>query len=352
MKQEKNEIIILDGTKVEATAPMILSVSRATDVPAFYTEWFFNSLSRGYCRWRNPFNGADSYVSFENVRFIVFWSKNPAPLISYLSQLKRKGINCYFQYTLNDYEQEGLEPGVPPLQQRIETFKRLADILGVGSVVWRFDPLIQTDKIGIDDLLRKIEGIGNQLTGYTEKLVFSFADIASYRKVSGNLTSHGINYQEWTESEMLDFARQLSELNQRNGWNFRLATCAEKINLGEYGIVNNRCIDDELIVRIAWQDAELMKHLGMDIRQSTPDLFGQPTLPEDAITLDSDRYAVRTRKNHDSGQRKLCGCIAAKDIGQYNTCPHGCLYCYANTSPESARRNFLRHNPDAEVITI
>lgn len=81
---------------------------------------------------------------------------------------------------------------------------------GIGAVVWRFDPLILTDKIGIDDLLRKIEGIENQLTGYTEKLVFSFADIASYRKVSGNLTSHGINYQEWTENEMLDFAQHLS----------------------------------------------------------------------------------------------------------------------------------------------
>ncbi len=223
---------------------------------------------------------------------------------------------------------------------------------GVGSVMWRFDPLILTDKICIDDLLRKIEGIGNQLKGYTEKLVFSFADIASYRKVSGNLTSHGIDYQEWTESEMLDFARQLSELNHRNGWNFRLSTCAEKIDLGEYGIAHNHCIDDELIVHIAWQDAELMKHLGMDIRQSTPDLFGQPMLPEGAISLDGDRYAVPTRHNRDSGQRKLCGCIAAKDIGQYNTCPHGCLYCYANTSPDSARQNYLGHNPDAEVITI
>lgn len=350
MKQAKREIVILNGTKVEARTHAILSVSRATDVPAFYSEWFFNRLKRGYCRWRNPFNGADIYVSLNDVRFIVFWSKNPAPLIPYISRLQEHGINCYIQYTLNDYEDKRLEPGVPPLRHRIDTFKRLAEMPGVGAVVWRFDPLILTDKIGIDDLLRKIEGIGNQLRGYAEKLVFSFADIASYRKVSGNLTSHGINYQEWTESEMLDFARQLSQLNLRNGWNFRLATCAEKIDLDEYGIAHNRCIDDELIVRIAWQDAELMKHLGIDIRQSTPDLFGQPTFPESAIPLDGYRYAVRTRQNRDSGQRKLCRCIAAKDIGQYNTCPHGCLYCYANTSPDSARRNFLHHNPDAETI--
>lgn len=350
MKQLKTKIITQHGKEVEAMAPMILSVSRSTDVPAFYSEWFFNRLERGYCRWRNPFNGSDIFVSFENVHFIVFWSKNPTPLIPYISRLQEHGINCYIQYSLNDYEDERLEPGVAPLRHRIDTFKRLAEMPGVGAVVWRFDPLILTDKIGIDDLLRKIEGIGNQLTGYTEKLVFSFADIAPYRKVSGNLTSHGINYQEWTRSEMLDFARQLSELNHRNGWNFRLATCAEKFDLGEYGIAHNRCIDDELIVRIAWQDAELMKHLGMDILQSAPDLFGQPTLPEGAIPLDGDRYAVRTRQNRDSGQCKLCCCIAAKDIGQYNTCPHGCLYCYANTSSDSARRNFLHHNPDAETI--
>lgn len=106
---------------------MILSVSRATDVPAFYSEWFFNSLKRGYCRWRNPFNGIDTYVSLNDVRFIVFWSKNPAPLIPYLSRLQEHGINCYIQYTLNDYEDERLEPRVPPLQHRIDTFKRLSD---------------------------------------------------------------------------------------------------------------------------------------------------------------------------------------------------------------------------------
>lgn len=217
MKQRKTKIITQYGKEVEATAPVILSASRATDVPAFYSDWFFNSMERGYCRWHNPFNGAESYVSFEDVRFIVFWSKNPEPLISYLPRLKERGINCYIQFTLNDYEREGLEPGVPPVRQRIDTFRQLVDILGIGSVVWRFDPMILTDKIGINDLLRKVEGIGNQLKGYTEKLVFSFADIATYRKVSDNLSTHGVNYREWSEWEMRDFARQLSEMNRRNG---------------------------------------------------------------------------------------------------------------------------------------
>lgn len=151
----------------------------------------------------NPFSGQDSYVSFANTRFIVFWSKNPAPLLSHLSTLKERGIGCYIQYTLNDYVAEGLEPNVPTLTQRIDTFRRLVDALGMGTVVWRFDPLILTDRVNIDTLLEKIARIADALAGYTEKLVFSFADIESYKKVSRNLRLSGINYREWNEDSML-----------------------------------------------------------------------------------------------------------------------------------------------------
>lgn len=298
-----------NGTEVLAQAPLIISASRATDIPAFYADWFFRRLDKGYVRWRNPFSGQDNYVSFGNTRFIVFWSKNPAPLLPYLSTLKERGIGCYIQYTLNDYETEGLEPNVPPLQQRIETFRRLVDALGIGAVVWRFDPLILTDRITIDTLLEKIAHIADALVGYTEKLVFSFADIESYKKVSRNLRHSGINYREWDEATMREFASRLSAMN-RDNWNFRLSTCAEFIDLSEYGIEHNRCIDPELISRLAPDDSALQNFL----------------------------YNARG----DSGQRKACGCILSKDIGAYNTCPHGCLYCYANTSPASAFANYKR----------
>ena len=107
-------------------APYILSVSRATDIPAFYSEWFFNRLKEGYCKWKNPFSGKESIVSFDNVRFIVFWSKNPAPLIPNLDILKEMKINFYIQFTLNDYEVENFEPSVPKLKERIETFKYIS----------------------------------------------------------------------------------------------------------------------------------------------------------------------------------------------------------------------------------
>ncbi len=308
-----------NGAEVLAQAPLIISASRATDIPAFYADWFFRRLDRGYVSWRNPFSGQDSYVSFVNTRFIVFWSKNPAPLLPCLPMLKERGIGCYIQYTLNDYEAEGLEPSVPPLAQRIDTFRRFVDALGIGAVVWRFDPIILTDKINIDTLLHKITHIADVLAGYTEKLVFSFADIDSYKKVSRNLRQSGINYREWDEEAMRDFASRLSALN-RNKWKFRLATCAERIDLSEYGIEHNRCIDPELISRFA---------------------------PDDDI-LQNFLYIART----DTGQRKACGCILSKDIGAYNTCPHGCLYCYANTSSASALSNYKKSitNPLTDSI--
>lgn len=197
----KHTDLTIDGRLVKAQAPIIVSASRSTDIPAFYADWFFKRLEIGYSAWTNPFNGVKSYVSYDKTRFIIFWSKNPRPLLTHLDELKERGIGCYIQYSLNDYEEEKLEHGVPLLAVRIDTFKRLVDVLGFGSVVWRFDPLMLTDDIDIDKLLKKIENIGNQLKGYTEKLVFSFADIALYRKVKSNLEANGVPYHEWTEEQ-------------------------------------------------------------------------------------------------------------------------------------------------------
>lgn len=289
------------GERIKALAPVIVSASRATDIPAFFAPWFFDQLDKGYCVWKNPYNGKDSYVSFANTRFVVFWSKNPAPLTPFLPRLKERGIGFYIQYTLNDYEHEGVEPNVPNLSDRIETFKRIVDEYGLGRVVWRFDPLVLTDKIGIEELLEKIRSIADRLNGYTEKLVFSFADIAEYKKVGTNLQRAGVFYREWTEPEMLKFAPGLQGLNLP----IQLATCAEKIDLSPFGIEHNHCIDPDLISKLAPDDPTLQMWL-----------FGA---------------------TKDKGQRQACGCILSKDIGQYNTCTHGCLYCYATNTPAPAK---------------
>ena len=127
---ERVKIETDDGKQVEATAPVIISASRSTDIPAFYAKWFFNRLAKGYCAWYNPFNQQKMYISFGRCHVIVFWTKNPAPIIPYLPELDKRGIHYYFQVTLNDYVKEEFEPNVPSVEERVETFKKLSSLIG------------------------------------------------------------------------------------------------------------------------------------------------------------------------------------------------------------------------------
>lgn len=339
MANEKIQITRENGEVADAQAPVIVSASRSTDIPAFYADWFLHRLKVGYSAWTNPFNGVRRYVAYDKTRLIVFWSKNPRPLLDKggcLDYLAEKGINCYIQYTLNDYVTEKLERGVPPLQDRIDTFKRLVDRLGFGRVIWRFDPMILTDSITTDNLLTKAQYIGDQLKGYTEKMVFSYADIRTYRKVQSNLEKNAIKFREFEEADMHYIAKNLAALN--SNWGYTLATCGEKIDLEQYGIEHNKCVDDDLMIKYFSEDEKLMDFLGVEVIRG--DLFN----PQTTI--------IKNKKNKDKGQRAFCGCIVSKDIGEYNTCPHLCEYCYANTSKETALKNWQRHkdNPNAETI--
>jgi len=335
MQWKKEKIITDNGEKVEAQSPIIISASRSTDIPTFYSDWFISRLEAGYLKWTNPFNGKTLYVSFKNTRLVVFWTKNPRPMFKYLDYLDKNIPNYYFQYSLNDYDKEGFEAKVASVEKRIKTFKELSQKLGKKRVVWRFDPLILTNNITIDELLKRVKNIGDQLKDYTEKLVFSFVDIGIYRKVENNLKKENINYIEWTPQLMDKFAQGIYEINKN--WGLELGTCSEKIDLKKYNIVHNKCIDDDLIIDLFNHDKKLMDFLGVEIELA--DLFG-------------DGKIIKTKKLKDKGQREDCGCIMAKDIGQYNTCPHDCNYCYANTSKELAKKNYKLHleNPSAETI--
>ena len=318
----------------QAIAPYVISASRSTDIPAFHTRWFLNRLKAGYCRWLNPFNGRTVYVSFERMRALVFWTKNALPLLPYLPELDRRGLAYYVQFTLNDYQSEGLEPHVPPLAERLATFQRLAAMLGKDRVIWRFDPLLLTDSLGIDDLLAKVERIGRELHPYTEKFVFSFADIGGYAKVQRNLEASGVRFREFDVPAMQAFAAGLSRLLA--DWKIAACTCAETIDLSPYGIGHNRCIDGELLLKLSGNDRELLDAFHVD-----SDAAG-PRLP---VTLDY-------RRLKDKGQRKACGCLASKDIGQYNTCPHLCRYCYANASASLVASNMGQVLADGESILL
>lgn len=145
--------------------PVIIPASRATDIPDFYSEWFMKRLRAGYAVWTNPFNRNSSQrVSFEKARVFIFWTKDQAPLMPHLDEIERMGYHYYVQYTLNDYEREGLEPGLPSLDDRVETFRALAERIGKERVIWRFDPLLLSDDLTVEGLLARVEGWGTAST--------------------------------------------------------------------------------------------------------------------------------------------------------------------------------------------
>lgn len=347
---DKIQILNDFGEKVEAQAPVIISASRSTDIPAFYSKWFINRINKGHIVWYNPFNQQPLYVSFKNCKVIVFWTKNPKPLIPYLKSLDSLGIHYYFQYTLNDYEKESFEPRVPSLENRISTFEELSASIGKEKVIWRFDPIILTSELTPREILKRIWNIGNRLKGFTDKLVFSFIDINSYRKVQRNFvketslfSKESIKYSELSSEQMNEIAEGLMKMQEhweKEGWKISMATCAEEIDLDKYRISHNRCIDGELMKKIFSEDKELVYYLNYGMLLETNTLFGN----------EFEKTPLSSEKLKDKGQRKACGCMISKDIGMYNTCSHLCTYCYANTSKETVIKNMKLHDANNESI--
>lgn len=252
--------------------PNIISVSRREDIPSFRSEWFMQKLKEGKINLSNYYQEYE--VSFKNTYFAVFWTKNPRPMMKYLKDLPFK---YYFQYTLNNYPE--YELNVPSLEERIQTFKDLSNKIGQEKVIWRFDPIIINDTISEDEIIKRIENIGDQIYQYTHKLVFSYID--PYKKL-------GNKFKEINVDTKISIAKRLIELNKK--WKLILATCAENIDLE--GIEHNKCIDSDLIEQICGQNKWITK-------------------------------------KKDKSQRTACGCIASTDIGTFKTCKFGCQYCYA-----------------------
>ena len=325
MTHEKVDLKLKDGITVQAIAPVILSASRATDLPAFFHTWFNNRLNDGYSVWYNPYSKQPQYISYEKVKGIVFWSKDPnESFIGWtLLKVKSLGIDFYLQYTLNDYESEGFEPELPPLTTRINKFKQISEKYGKDSVIWRFDPLILTKHTDIDELTSRIEFIGDQLKGYTNKLVFSFIDINTYKSVQNKLiketsyfTRDCILNSEFSPELMEKMAANIANLRDKwksEGWDLTLATCGEKFDLDKYDIQHNKCVDSEQFKKITHNE-EFIKWLDENGGQK------------------------------DKGQRLTCGCMLSKDIGAYNTCKHFCAYCYANVSRDMVNSKLMFYN--------
>ena len=285
---------------------MILSVSRRTDIPTFYSDWFINRLREEVVWVRNPMNyHSISQISLAPnvVDCIVFWSKNPQPMFKYLDEIESK-YKFYFQYTINAYEKD-LEPNLPSLDERLNNFIYLAKRYGKERVIWRYDPIIITPKYNLEWHIKRFEYIANKLKDYTTTCVFSFLDV--YEKNKNNLLKLAI--KDITRDLMVEISQKLKPIADKN--RIKLKTCSEDIDLIDLEIKRSCCIDPDLISKI----------------------------------INCKIKAVK-----DKNQRASCGCVESIDIGQYNTCSHGCVYCYANYSKESVKTNCLKHIKTSKLL--
>ena len=273
---------------------MIISVSRRTDIPAFFTEWFLHRIDEQFCTMVNPFNRNQvSYISLkpQDVDAMVFWTKNARPLMPHLERLKKLGYHFYFQYTVNGYGAL-LEPGVPDLDACIETFRELSSMIGPEKVIWRYDPIILSNMTDVGYHKARFTYVLDRLHQYTQRIVISIVD--DYRKAKINfkrLRQDNIEIHLVKDvSEVGDLVRFISDAARK--YDLEVFSCAETFDLHNYGVKAGKCIDNELIEK----------------------LFG-----------------IKANANKDKAQREECGCVVSKDIGQYDTCLHGCSYCYAGT---------------------
>lgn len=278
---------------------MILSVSRRSDIPAFYSKWFFKRLEEGYLYVRNPVNPkaiSKIILNESNIDFIVFWTKNPKPIINKLHKLNK--YNYYFQFTLTPYGKD-IEKGLPPKKELINTFIELSKFIGKEKIVWRYDPILLSSKIDISYHKKCFSKMAQILGPYTEKCIISFIDV--YPKIKRICTQKGIRSLNTKETdEILKYIKIEGEK-----YGIIVESCGENISLEKYGLKHGKCIDDKLIKRITNKKVEVKK---------------------------------------DSYQRKDCNCVHSTDIGQYNSCQYECIYCYANNKSKE------KHNPLSPLL--
>lgn len=285
---------------------MIISASRRTDIPSFYSDWFFNRIKEGYVYVRNPINihqVGKVILSSDVIDGIVFWTKNPLPMINRLDEIN--DYIYYFQFTLNSYSKD-IEPNIPSKKDVIiPTFKKLSQKIGKDKVIWRYDPILFNEKYTVDYHLKHFKTLANKLAGYTEKCTISFLDL--YKNTQQNTASLRITNPTLHQKE--EIMQQFSEIAKASG--IYIDTCAEDIDLSKFDIQHASCIDKERLERLGGY----------------------------RLIIDKDK-----------NQRSACGCVTSIDIGAYNTCKNGCLYCYANFNPNIAFNNYLMHDIHSPLL--
>jgi hypothetical protein len=282
---------------------MIVSASRRTDIPAYYSEWLINRLQAGYVLTRNPMNHAQVRkitLSPEAVDCIVFWTKDPLNMLDKLDVIDRLGYRYYFQFTLTPYGKT-VEKGLRDKEEIIKTFCELSDRIGKEKVVWRYDPIILNDELDFSYHKERFSRLCGKLEGYTKQCIISFVDI--YPKLKTDIL------REISRGEMTGLGKKVSSTAKEFG--ITAKACCEESFLHECGIEQASCIDKAMI--------ESFCGYSLDIKR-------------------------------DKNQRAHCGCYESVDIGVYNTCKNGCVYCYANYSDRSVDNNCKKHDPYGELL--
>ena len=285
---------------------MLLSVSRRTDIPAFFSDWFFTRIAEGFVLVRNPMNHrqvACISLSPEVIDGIVFWTKNPAPMLGRLNALR--AYPYYFHVTVTPYGQD-IEQGLPGKESDIiPALQKLSGMTSPERVIWRYDPVLLNAKYTVDFHINAFERMASLLEGYVEKCVFGFVD--DYKNVRRHAADLGIRPMPDDVKNML--AGAFADSAWRHG--ITLCTCCEELDGSPYGIESSACIDAALFERIAG-------------------------------------YKLATKK--DPNQRPECQCAVSIDIGLYNTCSNGCLYCYANYNEKLVAGQMQRHDSTSPLL--
>ncbi|HIT53518.1 MAG TPA: DUF1848 domain-containing protein [Candidatus Fimivicinus intestinavium] len=281
---------------------MILSASRRTDLPALYGEWLMGRLRAGFALVpgpRSPHTLRRVTLTPDVVDCIVFWSKNPQPFLRFLPEIERMGYPFYFQFTLNPYNGE-VERCLPPLRERLEIFHRLSAQIGPERLVWRYDPVIVAERYPPGWHVEQFDRLCAVLHRDTCRCVFSFFD--RYAKDQSG-------FYEADGASMRTVAQGFSQIAAQYG--LPLFACSEPVDLSGYGIQHAACIDAALVEQV----------------------IGCP---------------VKDRK--DPNQRPLCGCMESVELGSYDSCTNGCVYCYANQGLERARRRLQQNDPRSPLM--
>jgi Domain of unknown function (DUF1848) len=283
---------------------MIVSASYKTDIPAFYGRWFMARVKAGHCRMTNPYGGQvyEIPLGLEAVDGFVFWTKNLRPFQPALGELRRQGYAFTIQYTVTGLPR-ALEPAVPDWRRAVEDLHAVSETHGPRVAVWRYDPILVTNVTPAAWHRDRFATLARAIEGAVDEVVVSFTGF--YAKTRRNLAAverqAGIRAIDPPGEEKRGLVQSLAQIAAAHGMRLTLCTQPELV---EAGLPGARCIDGERLAAVA----------GRSIRAET------------------------------RGNRPGCHCQASRDIGAYDTCPHGCAYCYAVQSPALAKRRHRAHD--------